>query len=159
MSILQKKYPEVYGQVTIPFHHIQFTDTFCRLQAPRNSSTCSGDSWQRGNGQHVIAFAFYGDPKLVLHNSTYFEGIRSNVAAISALYDSNWSIRLYHDIGPDNPWMAELCKIACTSDQLDLCHVNQLPLPLLTSAANMFPMLWTLLLRGVLSWSYTCSSK
>ena len=99
----------------------------------------------------MIAFAFYGDPKLVLHNTTYFEGILANVAAISALYDRDWSIRLYHDIAPDNPWMAELCKIACVSDRLDLCNVNQLPLPLLSSAVNMFPMLWTLLLIGLIN--------
>ena len=133
-----------------------------RTQAPRDSSTCSGDSWQRGNGQRVVAFAFYGNPKLVRHNTTYFEGILANVAAISSLYNnSNWSIRLYHDISPDNPWFGKLCQIACSYDQLDLCHVNQLPLPILTNASNIFPMLWTLLLRCIMvkSPQITCLSQ
>ena len=133
-----------------------------RTQAPRDSSTCSGDSWQRGNGQRVVAFAFYGNPKLVHHNTTYFEGILANVAAISSLYNnSNWSIRLYHDIRPDNPWFGKLCQIACSYDQLDLCHVNQLPLPILTNASNIFPMLWTLLLRCIMvkSPQITCLSQ
>ena len=124
---------------------------FYRQRVPQNSSTCSADSWHRGSGQRVVAFVFYGDPKLVLHNTTYFEGIVANVAAISSFYSSDWSIRLYHDIAPDNPWMVELCQIACTFDNLDLCRVNQLPLPFLNNALNIFPMLWTLLLRGLLS--------
>ena len=110
--------------------------------APQSSSTCSGDSWQRGRVQRVIAFVFYGNPELIRHNTTYFEGIRANVAAISSLYQSNWSIRLYHDLGPENPWLTELCKIACKFDRLDLCRVNQLPHPLLSNATDMFPMLW-----------------
>ena len=95
----------------------------------------------------MVAFAFYGDPKLVLHNTTYFEGIMANVAAISSFYKSDWSVRLYHDIADDDPWMVELCKTACTFDNLDLCPVHHLPLPLLSNAVNIFPMLWTLPLR------------
>ena len=97
----------------------------------------------------MVAFAFYGDPKLVLHNTTYFDGIMANVAAISSFYNSDWSIRLYHDIAEDNPWMIELCKTACAFDNLDLCPVDHLPLPLLSNADQVFPMLWTLLLRGL----------
>ena len=123
---------------------------FPSIEADRDSSTCSGDSWQRGNGQRVVAFTFFGDPKSVRHNTTYFEGILANVAAISSFYDSDWSIRLYHDIAPDDPWSWELCKIACSYDRLDLCQVNQLSLPILSNAVNIYPALWTLLLRYIL---------
>ena len=132
-------------------HSLFLLSYFPRTEASRNSSTCSGDSWQRGNGQRVVAFAFYGNPKLVRHNTTYFEGILANVAAISSFYNSDWSIRLYHEIAQDNPWSEKLCEIACSYDRLDLCHVDHLPLPMLINATNIFPMLWTLLLRCIQS--------
>ena len=90
----------------------------------------------------MVAFTFYGNPELVHHNTSYFKGILANIEAISALYGSSWSMRLYHDIALDNPWMAELCKLACSYDLLDLCPVNKLPLPLLTNAGHMLPTLW-----------------
>merc|ERR1719500_889758 len=119
-----------------------FQKKACSIEADPDSSTCSGDSWQRGNGQRVVAFTFFGDPKSVRHNTTYFEGILANVAAISSFYDGDWSIRLYHDIAPDDPWSGELCKIACSYDRLDLCQVNQLSLPILSNAVNIYPALW-----------------
>ena len=57
---------------------------------------------------------------------------------------------MYHDIAPDDPWSGELCKIACSYDKLDLCQVNQLSLPILSNAVNIYPALWTLLLRYIL---------
>ena len=130
--------------------HLSCRHPFPRIEAARDASTCSGDSWQRGNGQRVVAFTFFGDPKSVHHNTTYFEGIVANVAAISSFYNNDWSIRLYHDIAPDDPWLGDLCKIACSYDRLDLCQVNQLPLPILSNAVNIYPVLWTLLLRYIL---------
>ena len=114
-----------------------------RIPEPHDSSTCSADSWQRGIGQKVIAFAFYGDPKSAVHQRRgYFEGIRANLEAISSFYNSSWVVRLYHDIGSDDPLMADLCRLACSTDRLDLCSVNQLPHPTLAKAVHMFPMIW-----------------
>ena len=91
----------------------------------------------------MIAFAFYGDPNSPVHQRRgYFEGIRSNLGAISSFYNSSWVVRLYHDIGSDDPLMADLCSLACSNDQLDLCSVPQLPHPLLAKAVPMFPMIW-----------------
>ena len=91
----------------------------------------------------MIAFAFYGDPKSSVHQRRgYFEGIRANLGAISSFYNSSWVVRLYHDIGSDDPMMADLCSLACSTDQLDLCSVPQLPHPLLAKAVHMFPMIW-----------------
>ena len=49
---------------------------------------------------------------------------------------------MYHDISPDHPLMVDLCNLACSTDRLDLCPVNQLPHHLLANAAHMFPMIW-----------------
>ena len=167
MSVMQKDCPEENMQVINP---PIAQSLFPRVNAAQDSSTCSDDSWHRGNGQRVVAFTFFGDPHLVRHNTTYFEGILANVDAISSFYNSNWSIRLYHDIAPDDPWSVELCKIACSHDQLDLCRVNKLSLPIVNelslpmfnnvnnlsvpifsnAAVDIFPMLWTLLLRCIL---------
>ena len=72
----------------------------------------SSFEWWTGDQQWNI---IVGDPRLVRHNTTYFEGILANVAAISSLYDSTWSIRLYHDLDRDSLWMAKLCKMENTS--------------------------------------------
>ena len=92
----------------------------------------------------MFSFAFFGDPNSSIHQKRgYFEGIRKNLEAISTFYNSSWSVRLYHDIGPDDPLMVDLCKLACSNNRLDLCPVDQLaPHHLLANAVNMFPMLW-----------------
>ena len=88
--------------------------------------------------------SFYGEPNSTTHQKRgYFEGVRKNLEAISSFYNSSWSVRLYHDIGPDDPLMVDLCKLACSNNRLDLCPVDQLPPHhLLANAVNMFPMLW-----------------
>ena len=114
-----------------------------RIPEPLNSSSCSRDSWQRGLGQQVFSFAFYGDPNSTIHQKRgYFQGIRKNLELISFFYNSSWSVRLYHDIGPDDPLMVDLCNLACSNNRLDLCPVDQLPHHLLANAVHMFPMLW-----------------
>ena len=91
----------------------------------------------------MFAFAFYGDPNSTVHQKRgYFEGIRKNLDAISSFYNSSWSVRLYHDISPENPLMVDLCNLTCSNNRFDHCPVDQLPHPLLANAVHMFPMLW-----------------
>ena len=139
-----KKNPTNIMQVKIPFRKtLSLEPLLFRFPELQNSSTCSADSWQRGNGQRVFSFAFYGNPKSSKHQSRgYFEGIRANLDAISSFYNRDWSVRLYHNIGSKNPLMDDLCSLACANDRLDLCPVNQQPHPLLANAVHMFPMIW-----------------
>ena len=143
---MSKNYPRDFNQVTILYRFTLLRNSqnhLFRIPQSYEFSTCSGDSWQRGNGQRVIAFAFYGDPQSKTHQERgYFEGIIKNLEAISSFYNSSWSVRLYHDISPDHPLMVNLCNLACSTDRLDLCPVYQLPHHLLANAVNMFPMIW-----------------
>ena len=143
---MSKNYPRDFNQVRILYRFTLLRNSqnhLFRIPQSYEFSTCSGDSWQRGNGQRVIAFAFYGDPQSKTHQERgYFEGIIKNLEAISSFYNSSWSVRLYHDISSDDPLMIDLCNLACSNNRLDLCPVDQLPHHLLANAAHMFPMIW-----------------
>ena len=57
------------------------------------------------------------------------QGIRWNVAAVSQLYGREWTVRLYHNIRPEDEVHGELCAMACSLPSLDLCYTPSLPYP------------------------------
>ena len=86
-------------------------------------STCGRDSYIRGPGQKVIGFSFYSNP-----NNTglakvrkYFQGIRENLELIPRHYPG-WTLRLYHDLQPGEKQHEELCQLACSHNDIDLCY-------------------------------------
>ena len=90
-----------------------------------------------------MAFSFFGDPNSTKHQKRgYFDGIKKNLDAISSVYNNSWTVRLYHDISPNDFLMVDLCNLSCSNALLDLCPVHQLPHPLFANATHMFPMIW-----------------
>jgi hypothetical protein len=111
-----------------------------------NATTCSPAAWHRGAGQKVAAYSFYGDPNSSAHKERhYFRGVAENLALLPTLYNSSWSLRLYHDLPPESSLLAELCALACSSPGLDLCPAPRLPRPGLANASRLFPMVWRFL--------------
>ena len=45
------------------------------------------------------------------------------------LYGKNWTVRIYHNIGPGYEVHGELCAMACSLPTLDLCYTPSLPYP------------------------------
>ena len=113
-----------------------------------SDTTCGRDAFLRGHGQKVVAFSFYGNsssPNHLLRGffqgrylnvfflksiwsrkwSIIFPGIQINAEVVRALYDSSWVMRLYYDIGRDDPLMQDLCQLACDNSNLDICYVRE----------------------------------
>ena len=105
-------------------------------------TTCSQDAFQRGSGQKALAFSFYSVPSRAEKSARYFKGVKANLDLLGKLYTSDWNMRLYHDLEPDDPLMEEACSLACNNTIIDLCPVKNLPHPLLSKAVDMFPMNW-----------------
>ena len=106
------------------------------------STTWSRDAYKRSSDQHVVAFSFYGDPATPHHKSKqYFAGIQDNLISM-AQYLPGWTMRLYHNLTQENPLFQNLCNLACSNNQLDLCYVNQLPGSPFVDASRVFPMNW-----------------
>ena len=105
-------------------------------------TTCSIDAFERGSGQKVVSFSFYGDI-----NSEYvtakgfFEGIISNLKLMPQFYP-DWIMRVYFDLDPRDPVLDDLCQLACKNPLLDLCHAGQLPGTPMFNATKVFPMIW-----------------
>lgn len=92
-----------------------------------NDSTCSKASFQRGGGQKVIGFSFYGNPNSTKSKERkYFQGIADNLDLLPHHYPS-WIIRVYYDLEPDDPELRLLCDLACSNPSLDICHVRSNP--------------------------------
>ena len=107
-----------------------------------SSTSCSREAYMRGSDQHVVAFSFYGDPATPHHKSKqYFAGIQDNLISMAQFYPG-WTMRLYHDLTKENPLFQNLCTLACSNNQLDLCYVNQLPGSPFVDASRIFPMNW-----------------
>ena len=120
-------------------------------EPPLATTTCSRDAWARGKHQKVLGFSFYGTTNSTVHKAKqYFEGISENLALVGELYGGGWSMRLYHDLGPGDPLLQDLCSLACSSPGLDLCYVRDLPggsasSTNMTDTSTMFPMNWRFL--------------
>ena len=119
-------------------------------------STCSYSSYRRGGGQRVVGYSYYGQ-----RNSTrgqerkYFQvrdwvekdkqmlemlqGIADNLLLLPQHYPG-WIMRVYYDLPPGHPVLADLCSLACASPGLDLCHVHNIPSS--GDISRVFPMNW-----------------
>ena len=103
-------------------------DCYCRKVTPlddtplQNRSTCSQYATDRGPGQKVISYSFYG--KL---ESAYYNGIAENLALIQLLYP-DYIMRLYFDknaVQTEDKYQ-ELCDLYCDEANLDLCDVGEI---------------------------------
>ena len=55
-------------------------------------------------------------------------------------------LRLYYDLDPaDHQLQLQLCDLACSNNNLDLCNVRRLPGTPVSDASSMFPMIWRFL--------------
>ena len=111
-----------------------------------SDTTCGRDAFLRGHGQKVVAFSFYGNSSSPNHllrgffqgissdmffipksiwNYSMLQGIQINAEVVRELYDSSWVMRLYYDIGRDDPLMQDLCQLACNNSNLDICYVRE----------------------------------
>lgn len=110
-----------------------------------NKTTCSRRAYDRGIGQKVIGFSYYGDSRSVHHQEKkYFEGIKNNLELLTKYYSDNWVIRLYYDLTYDDPVLPKLCELSCEGN-LDLCDIQKLPGTPMPNATWMFPMNWRFL--------------
>ena len=107
-----------------------------------NDSTCSKASFQRGAGQKVIGFSFYGNPnstkskerkyfqvksvQFIYRMTGFIQGIADNLELLPRHYPG-WIIRVYYDLEPDDPELKLLCDLACSAPSLDICHVRNNP--------------------------------
>ena len=103
-------------------------DCYCRKVTPlaetpvQNRSTCSQYATDRGPGQKVISYSFYG--KL---QSAYFNGIAENLALIQLLYP-DYIMRIYLDknaIQTEDEYQ-DLCDLYCSEPNLDICDVGEI---------------------------------
>ena len=133
-----------------PFNSFLLSECSCQRSLmyglPSNTTlgftTCSEDAFRRGSNQQIVSFSFYGDPNTPHHKAKqYFTGIKDNLKSLSIFYPG-WSMRLYHDLYKDDPLHDELCNLACSDTQLDLCNVNNLPGVPIKNASLGFPMNW-----------------
>ena len=107
-----------------------------------NETTCSQSAFIRGSGQKVIGFSIYGDMNSNHSRAKgYFEGISENLSLIS-IYYPGWLMRLYHDVEKHDLVMKDLCNLACSNQNLDLCDVHELPGTPMVNATRVFPMDW-----------------
>ena len=102
------------------------------------------DAFRRGRNQKVVVFAFYGDI-----NSTaaiekgYYEGIAANLNILPIHYPG-WIMRLYHNFDKSSPVFEEICNLACSNSNLDICDAANLPGNPIKDATKAFERNWRL---------------
>ena len=107
-----------------------------------NETTCSPDAFQRGGGQKIVGFSFYGDPSSTVGiQRGYFGGISENLQLIQ-IYYPNWIMRVYVHLDDSDPVFNALCRLACSNPNLDICDVKDLPGTPLKDTSKVFAMNW-----------------
>ena len=107
-----------------------------------NQTTCSYDAFLRGPHQKVISFSFYGDINSDRSKMKgYFEGIVGNLKLIPKFYPG-WIMRLYYDLDKNDPILKDICTLACSDNNLDICEVKHLPGNPVIDATDIFAMDW-----------------
>ena len=114
-----------------------------------NSTTCGQDAYSRGPNQKVVSFTFFHGARAAYEKNKkkFFEGIIENLALVRQLYGNGWTMRLYYDLDPGPAGQQELrqlCDLACSNPQLDLCNMRSLPAHPFTlkDASEVYPLLW-----------------
>jgi hypothetical protein len=56
----------------------------------------------------------------------YFTGIAENLKLLPVFFPG-WVMRLYFDLDKNDPIFEDICQLACSNPNLDLCHASRLP--------------------------------
>ena len=116
------------------------------MEPPLSSTSCSSIAWARGSGQRVVAFSFYGTVDSDRHKQrSYYEGVEHNLAALTTHYGQGWTMRLYHNLEPENSLLNDLRQLVSSYPNLDICSVPELPEAVRADAALIAPMTWRFL--------------
>ncbi|XP_047493352.1 uncharacterized protein LOC125041958 [Penaeus chinensis] len=95
-------------------------------------STCSDFATLRGPGQKVVSYSYYFfegacNAERDQHFTIYLSQMRGTVSSIKKHYPG-WLVRIYHNVTLDDKKSSEeLCRLYCDHDNVDLCHVHNLP--------------------------------
>ncbi|XP_066974097.1 uncharacterized protein [Macrobrachium rosenbergii] len=85
-------------------------------------STCGDWATFRGPHQKVVSYSVFGD-----FPNDYYLGMELLIPRIAEVYP-DWVIRFYHRMDLHNATVRNwLCDLSCIYPQLDLCHVENLP--------------------------------
>ena len=107
-----------------------------------NETTCGRDAFERGSGQKIVGYSFYGDIHTEMSKKKgYFEGISGNLRLMPTYYP-DWVMRVYYDLDDRDPILQDLCELACENPMLDICNVRHLPGTPMVDAAKVFAMNW-----------------
>ena len=71
----------------------------------------------------------------------YLDGIKDNFQLIKEKYGSDWIVRVYYHVksyDKNSPVMKQLCDLACSEPNLDLCDAQKNPRNELISCFNEF---------------------
>lgn len=107
-------------------------------------TTCSPRAFSRGSGQKVVSYAFYTNTMNRANKEKrrhYLQGIRINLDLVTKYYPG-YVMRLYIEVDPDDPTLAELKGLEQNSTNFDLCDIRNLPGTPMTNARMVFPMVW-----------------
>ncbi|XP_042855242.1 uncharacterized protein LOC122242092 isoform X2 [Penaeus japonicus] len=108
-----------------------FPDWFLKRFSFAGTSTCSDFATQRGGGQRVVSYVYYSKTGRSVKGSMaykkYLSQLYNTVDVIGRVYPG-WMVRIHHNVTiQDTVAMAELCRIYCDHDYVDLCHAHDLP--------------------------------
>ncbi|XP_047497909.1 uncharacterized protein LOC125044972 [Penaeus chinensis] len=108
-----------------------FPEWFLKKFSFEGSSTCSDYATQRGGGQRVVSYVYYAkggrSVRGTIGYKKYLGQFYNTVDVIGRVYPG-WIVRIHHNVTiQDEVGMAELCRIYCDHDYVDLCHAHDLP--------------------------------
>lgn len=79
----------------------------------------STQSWQRHSLKVWRIYSRLGN-----NDYAHVSGIKCNLEGLTKYYGSSWAMRLYFDVERTDPFMTDLCQLACNYSSLDLCDVR-----------------------------------
>ena len=99
------------------------------------------------NCQILFGFSFYRHvngstiPYSSHRRQGFFVGIVNNLKLLPKFYPG-WIIRLYTDLDRNDPKLKDICDIACSDENIDICLVDQLPGTPFINATDVYPRNW-----------------
>ena len=51
-------------------------------------------------------------------------------------------MRIYYKLDKKDPFLKDICEIACTNNNIDICDIKHLPGSPVVDATNIFGMFW-----------------